>query len=98
VTTVNLKYRRIDGVNLDGALLTSGLVEVTPLLRTDTTVGQLTTISQTFSVGATIVLAPGTYRFKLRASDGRGGRLVDESINRLVPATGTFDVDDLTEV
>jgi hypothetical protein len=98
MTTVNLKYRRIDGVNPEGTLVTSGLVEVTPAYRTDTTQGQLTTIADTFAVGSTITLAGGTYLFKLRASDGHGGRLKDEGVYRLVPNTGTFDVDDLTEV
>jgi hypothetical protein len=98
LTTVNLKYRRIDGVAPEGALVTSGLVEVTPAYRTDTGSGQLTTITQTFVVGSSITLAGGTYLFKLRASDGHGGRLKDEGVYRLVPASGTFDVDDLTEV
>lgn len=98
MTTVALKYRRIDGVNPEGTLVTSGLVEVTPAYRSDTTQGQLTTITQTFPVGSSITLAGGTYLFRLRASDGHGGRLKDEGVNRLVPASGTFDVDDLTEV
>jgi hypothetical protein len=93
-----LKYRRIDGVNPEGTLVTSGLVEVTPAYRTDTTQGQLTTVAQTFPVGQSITLAGGTYLFKLRASDGHGGRLKDEGVYRLVPASGTFDVDDLAEV
>lgn len=78
--------------------MTSGLVEVTPAYRTDTTQGQLTTISDTYPVGSSIILAGGTYLFKLRASDGHGGRLKDEGVYRLVPASGTFDVDDLDEV
>lgn len=98
MTTVNLKYRRIDGVAPEGALVTSGLVEVTPAYRTDTTQGQLTTITQTFVVGSSITLVGGTYLFKLRSSDGHGGRLKDEGVYRLVPASGTFDVDDLAEV
>lgn len=97
MTTVVLKYRRIDGVNPEGTLITSGLVEVTPAYRTDTTQGQLTTITQTFPVGQSITLAGGTYLFKLRAPDGHGGRLKDEGVYRLVPNSGTFDVDDLTE-
>lgn len=97
MTIVNLKYRRIDGVNPEGVLITSGLVDVTPAYRSDTGSGQMTTITESFPVGSSITLAAGTYLFRLRASDGHGGRLKDEGVYRLVPASGTFDVDDLVE-
>lgn len=98
MTSVQLLYTRIDGVTLTGTPVTNGLVDVTPAYRSDTGVGQMTTIASSFPVGSTIILAPGTYLFKLRASDGHGGRLKDEGVYRLVPASGTFQVDDLDEV
>lgn len=96
MTQVNLKYRRIDGVSLDGALITTGTVTITPIARRDTTAGQMTTADLDVSLAASppsVQLAGGTYKMRVR------GPGVDFSEYRLVPASGgPFDVDDLDEV
>ena len=96
MTQVYLKYRRIDGDSLDGSLVTSGAVTITPLARRDTTSGQMTTAELTVSLGLaapSVVLAAGTYQFRVRAPG------LDNTEIRLVPGSGgPFDVDDLDEV
>lgn len=94
MTDVALKYRRIDGLSLDGSLITVGAVTITPLARRDTTTGQMTTTELTVQLAPTpptVTLAPGEYRFRVR------GPGVDITEFRLVPASGMYDVDDLDE-
>lgn len=96
MTQVNLKYRRIDGSNLDGTLVTVGAVTITPLARRDTTAGQMTTAELLVPLAPTaptVVLSEGTYRFRVK------GPGLDNTEVRLVPASGgPYDVDDLDEV
>lgn len=95
MTQVRLKYRRIDGSNLDGSLITVGSVTITPLDRRDTSDGQMTTAALTVQLAATPptkTLAPGGYRFRVQAPG------LDNTEVRMVPASGgPYDVDDLDE-
>ena len=102
VTTVNLLFRQIDGAG-GTELITApeARVMVGPVRRSDTTSGELTTVAKPFALGSTIQLQPGTYRFTLwHVPDGFGGYIEgrDAEQVRLVPNSGTFDVDDLEEV
>lgn len=94
MTVVVLKYRRIDGANLDGALITVGAVTIAPLARRDTDAGQMTTAPLTVGLAATppsVTLNAGEYRFQVK------GPGFDFTEYRLVPSSGTHDVDDLDE-
>lgn len=101
MTQVQLLYRRPDGVTPGGVLITSGLVKISSLHRYDSSGGEMTTVAWTSALGATVTMDPGTWRFELyRVDNGRGGYLAgsDAVQHKLVPASGTFQVDDLTDV
>jgi hypothetical protein len=104
VTLINLVYRRPDGVHAEGTLLTAadGSVAVSSVRRYDTSDGEMTRAAFTVPLGTQgVFLDPGTWNFELiGVSDGKGGYLSgDDAIStRTVPNSGTFDVDDLTEV
>jgi hypothetical protein len=101
VTQVQLLYRRPDGVTPGGVLITEGLVKISSVRRYDSSGGEMTTVAWTSELGDTVTMDPGTWRFELyRVDNGRGGYLTgnDAVQYKLVPASGTFQVDDLTEV
>ena len=97
-------YRRPDGVHAEGTLLTAsdGSVAISSVRRYDTSDGEMTRAAFTVPLNTQgVFLDPGTWNFELiGVSDGKGGYLSgDDAIStRTVPASGTFDVDDLTEV
>lgn len=103
MTLVNLVYRRPDGVHAEGTLLTAadGSVAVSSIHRYDTSDGEMTRVAFTVPLGTQgVFFDPGTWVFELvGVSDGKGGYLTgdDATSVRIVPASGTFDVDDLTE-
>ena len=102
--TVNLKYRRPDGLNVEGVALVEGdgVVEINSYRRYDTSTGEMTRIAFTAPIGASVLLAGGSWTFELvGVSNGKGGYLTgsDAKITRLVPNSGgPYDVDDLDEV
>lgn len=110
MTTVNLLYRRPDGLTTAGVPITKGSVRISAIRRYDTTQGEMTTAAIKVAIGTSVVLNPGTWLFELvQVSDGRGGFLKgrDAVTYRAVPASvpagvvkpdGSVDVDDLDEV
>lgn len=102
MTVVNLKYRRLDGVNPEGTLLTQGTILISPAFRYDTSQGQMTTAKLPVPINGQVTLAPGNYVFEPQENtvpDGAGGFLGEsEKVIKVVPSSGTYDVDDLAEI
>jgi hypothetical protein len=103
VTTVNLKFRQITDTGAIGAIAnaTQARILVRPDRRTDSTDGEVLPVWSSHAINDSVNLPPGPYRFQLsHFPDGDGGELSGDDANqiRMVPSSGTFDIDDLAEI
>ena len=95
MTTINVKFRRPDGITVDGALVTSGQVVFSVANRYSTADGEMMPIQLTAPVNTSIELAAGPWRADITLA---AANIYTETRYVSVPGYGNIDIDALTEI